>query len=148
MTPDCKVNPKNTFYFDIRNYPDFKHKWETWFSEKVITKKGFVSSFWRNRENFGNASTSIMNILVHDDLMFNFTLERQNYEAMHKGDSISPVYMPVNFGEVKEKILKNTHLYDTVLAFASEVQQIIKKEKSTPVVRKEQKTLKPLKGLF
>ncbi len=148
MTPDCKVDPKNTFYFDIREHPEFKKRWEDWFSTKVITKKGFVSSFWRNRENFGNASTSIMNILIHDELMFKFTLERQNYEEMHQGDSISPVYMPTGFGEVKEKILKNTILYNTVLTFASEVQEIIKKEKYTPKQRKEQKTLKPLKKLF
>lgn len=148
MTPDCKVDPKNTFYFDIREYPKFKKRWEDWFSTKVITKKGFVSSFWRNRENFGNASTSIMNIIIHDELMFRFTLERQNYEEMHQGDAISPVYMPISFGEVKEKILKNTNLYNTVLTFASEVQEIIKKEKYTPKQRKEQNTLKPLKRLF
>lgn len=152
MTP-CTLDPKNTYYFDIRNYPDFKKKWEEWFSSKVITSKGYRSSYWNTKKtyNFGNASTSIMNLLVHDDLFFNFKEERQNMVEMNKANSVDVVYMPQSIGEVKEKILCNTILFNAVLGFASEVQSIIKQEKEKikyPALNQMKSKNKNTKKLF
>lgn len=146
MVPDCKVEPKNTFFFDIREYPELKKEWEQWFSEKVITKGGFTSAWWRNRQNFGNASTQIFKILVHNDLMDAFVNERANIEELGQENTISVVWMPKSIGDAKEKILKCTPLYNKCLDFASRVQKIIEDKKPKP--RQQEKHLKPLKSLF
>lgn len=138
------ADPKSIKYFDIRKYPELNHRYTDFFSKDLVTSKGFQSDFWRNRTNFGKASTEVYKGLLFDECFDKLQYKREQFQELNSSTEISITYMPRNVEETLLKLIGNTTIWKRYTTLRKEFQKVIELERHNVVAQpvEQQKTKK------